>query len=581
MKSVRIAVAQINTTVGDLSGNSEKIISYLEKAVKQKVDIVTFPELAITGYPPKDLLNKRKFIEDNISALKKIKDRTKNITAVIGFVNKENEKIYNSAAIVKDGKICGVQNKIHLPNYDVFDEKRYFSQGEKSIIFTSTELSFGVSICEDIWIRGYPTKTQAEAGANILINISASPYHMSKPAFREKMLKGRCRENSSFLIFNNLVGGQDDLVFDGNSMIINPKGEILNKAKLFEEDFIWYDIEVDEKKEKTEAEEKRKIRNLAEKRIRFIPIEFSLKKRRGVVKRKRGIQSPKSLPKAQSKYEEIYNAIVLGVKDYVHKNGFKKVVIGLSGGIDSSLVATIAVDALGCRNVLGISMPTSISSSHSIEDAQKLAENLSIKYKVIEIQKIFETYLTVLSPIFKGRKWDVTEENLQARIRGNILMAVSNKFGYLLLTTGNKSELSVGYATLYGDMAGGLAVISDVPKTMVYKLAKYRNSISHKELIPRRCLTKPPSAELRPNQKDTDSLPKYEVLDKILHLYVEEEKCLDEIIKAGIDEKIAREIILKIDGNEYKRQQAPPGIRITPKAFGSGRRIPITNKYRG
>lgn len=585
MRIARVGIAQINTTVGDLSGNSEKIIHCIEKARNRSIDIIVFPELSITGYPPKDLLLKEKFIKDNLSELQRIKRKTQNIMAVVGFVNEDCGKIYNSAAILHNKKVCAIQNKIHLPNYDVFDEMRYFTKGEESLLFSSKEICFGVSICEDIWIPGYPIRIQAEEGAEILINISASPYHIGRPAFREKMLRGSCRENSAALVFNNLVGGQDDLVFDGGSMIIGYNAQVLENGKLFDEDFIWCDINLDEIQKARLLKRGNKNRTLSKENTLSaisLPADFKCRKiKPGDLKGGKCLKETKNLSPSFLKNQEIYNALVLGVRDYVRKNGFKKAVLGLSGGIDSSLVAVIASDALGSKNVTGIAMPTSISSSHSIEDAKLLAKNLAINFEIVRLQSIFDEYLKILSPLFKDLKWGVTEENIQARIRGNILMALSNKFGYLLLTTGNKSELSVGYATLYGDMAGGLAVISDVPKTMVYSLARHRNLSEGKEMIPHRCLTKAPSAELSPDQKDSDSLPAYSVLDKILNLYVEKDRSLEEIVKHGIDEKTVKEVILKIDGNEYKRQQAAPGIRITSRAFGSGRRIPITNKYRG
>ncbi len=577
MKTIRVAIAQINTTVGNISGNSERIIDSIKRAKKESVNIITFPELAITGYPPKDLLIKRKFIKENISALDKIRSASSNISVVVGFVNFSKGNIYNSAALIQNKKLSAVQNKIHLPNYDVFDEKRYFTPAEKSIVFSSGTLGIGISICEDIWIKGFPVKNQALAGAQILINISASPYHAGRPAFRRKMLPARCRETKSALVFNNLVGGQDDLVFDGNSMIIGHRGNTLREAKSFCEDFIWADIDFEEIGKSRSTATGKKCSAIIP-----VSVNFNIKKKKSAANgQQRRAAKKKALSLSLIKTEEIYNALVLGVKDYVRKNGFSKAVLGLSGGIDSSLVAVIARDALGSENVTGIAMPTSISSSHSVEDAEKLAKNLAVNFKIIKIQSVFDEYLKLLSPVFKGLKWGVAEENIQARIRGNLLMALSNKFGCLLLSTGNKSELSVGYATLYGDMAGGLAVISDVPKTLVYRLARYRNRVTGKDIIPRRCITKPPSAELSPDQKDTDSLPEYEVLDRILHLYVEEDRSLEEIVKLGVDRKTAREVILKIDGNEYKRQQAAPGIRITSRAFGSGRRIPITNKYRG
>ena len=586
MKYIRAGIAQINTTVGDLTGNTRKIIKFIREARKFNINLITFPELAITGYPPKDLLLKTKFIKENQQRLNDIVKETRGIIAVVGFVHEEGD-VFNSAAVIQDRKIIGIQHKIHLPNYGVFDEKRYFQAGKETIVFKTDILDFGVSICEDIWVPGFPTEDQCHAGAEMIINISASPYHIGKPEFRKNMCMTRASDNIVYLLFNNLVGGQDDLVFDGKGLIIHCDGYVLNQGKLFKEDLVFCDLDLEDVKRS----------RLRDPRARSFKPEQEDSKVKTVIsggktsitKEKRGMKidigrNPflaKKTVAENNPFKEVYDALVLGVADYVNKNGFKKVIIGLSGGIDSSLTAAIAVDALGADNVLGISMPSHITSGHSIEDAEELAGNLKIKLKNIPIFEIYKSYLETLSPSFKGTKQDVTEENIQARIRGNILMAFSNKFGYLLLTTGNKSELSMGYATLYGDMAGGFAVISDVPKTLVYEISRYRNSISKKPVIPKRCLTKEPSAELRPNQKDTDSLPDYNILDGILHLYVELDKSIDEIVAFGYEKKTARDVINRVDRNEYKRQQAAPGIRITPKAFGSGRRIPITNKYRG
>ena len=584
MKYLRAGIAQINTTVGDLDYNTKKIIEFIRRAKKLKINLVTFPELAITGYPPKDLLLKTKFIKDNEKRLFDIVGETEGIIAVVGFAHEAGD-VFNAAAVIHDRKIIGIQHKIHLPNYGVFDEKRYFQAGIETFIFKTDVVDFGVSICEDIWVTGFPTEDQSRAGAELVVNISASPYHMGKPDFRKNMCITRTSDNVINLLFNNLVGGQDDLVFDGKSFIIGCEGQLLAEGKLFKEDLIFSDIDLEDVKRSRLRDPR--SRSLLHKPENSNVITVISKGRTKLSKEKirEGLDITKNPFLVKKKvieenpFEEVYAALVLGVADYVRKNGFKKVVIGLSGGIDSSLTATIAVDALGADNVLGISMPSHISSSHSIEDARELAKNLKIKLEKSKIYEIYKSYIETLSPAFKKTKQDVTEENIQARIRGNILMAVSNKFGYLLLTTGNKSELSMGYATLYGDMAGGFAVLSDVPKTLVYELSRYRNSIS--PVIPERSLTQEPSAELRPNQKDTDSLPDYNILDGILHLYVELDKSIEEIVALGYDERTARNVINKVDGNEYKRQQAAPGIRITPKAFGSGRRIPITNKYRG
>ena len=586
MKYIRAGIAQINTTVGDLDGNTRKIIQFIKEAKRLKINLITFPELAITGYPPKDLLLKTKFIKENQQRLQDIVKETEGIIAIVGFVHDDGD-VFNSAAVIHDRKIIGIQHKIHLPNYGVFDEKRYFKAGRETFVFETDTVVFGVSICEDIWVPGFPTENQCHAGAELIINISASPYHIGKPDFRKNMFMTRASDNIVNLIFNNLVGGQDDLVFDGNGLLIDCSGNTIAEGKLFKEDLVFSDISLEDVK-------RTRLRDPRAREFQQKPENFNVSK---VISRgKTRISTDRKLKQLDVRknpflvkkrvvekdpFKEIYDALVLGVGDYVRKNGFKKVVIGLSGGIDSSITATIAVDALGAENVVGIAMPSHISSRHSLEDAQELAKNLKIKLEKIPIYEVYKSYIGTLFPVFKGTKPGITEENLQARIRGNILMAFSNKFGYLLLTTGNKSELSMGYTTLYGDMAGGFAVISDVPKTLVYELSKYRNSMSKKPQIPERCLTKEPSAELRSNQKDTDSLPDYNILDGILHLCVELDKSIEEIVALGYEEKIVKDVVIRVDRNEYKRQQAAPGIRITPKAFGSGRRIPITNKFRG
>lgn len=530
---MKVAIAQINSTVGDLEGNKKKIIEYTEKAKKQNADMVIFPELVITGYPPKDLVLKPSFISNNKEILDEIVEKTRDIASIIGFIDFNGNKLYNSAAIIKDGELIGTQNKTHLPNYDVFDEKRYFTPSHETHVFELNGSKLGVNICEDIWVDEGPCRVQAKMGAKLIINISASPFHVGKINDRKKLLSKRAKENNVTVIYCNIVGGQDDLVFDGGSCIFNPNGDLFAQTKRFDEDLVISDLEIAQK-----------------------------------------------LPAGMSSVEEIYHALILGIRDYIKKNGFQKVVIGLSGGIDSALTAALAVKALGVENVLGISMPSKITSKASIEDAEILARNLGIAFKIIPIYEVVEVYTKVLAEEFNGTKQGTAEENLQARIRGNILMALSNKFNYIVLTTGNKSELSVGYATLYGDMAGGLAAISDVPKTIVYELVNYINTLEREEVIPKNIILKEPTAELREGQKDSDDLPLYEILDPILHAYIEENKSWSEIAAMGFDEKIVNDVIRRIDLNEYKRHQAPIGIKITPRAFGSGRRMPITNKYR-
>jgi NAD+ synthase (glutamine-hydrolysing) len=528
---MKIALAQPNLTVGDLDGNTAKITAFIERA-KGKADLVVFPELSIVGYPPKDLLLKHSFLVENQRRLDEIIDGTKGISAVVGFVEGRGRKIYNSAAFIVDGELVGTQAKMHLPNYDVFDEKRYFQPAEKCEVFELNGRLLGINVCEDIWVDGGPCEIQADAGADYIINISASPFNVGKNQERLDLLAKRARENGVPIAYCNLVGGQDDLVFDGGSCFVENNRGIL-QGERFREDLVFNEPF----------------------RARTPPITDPI--------------------------EEIYQALVLGIRDYTRKNGFKKAVIGLSGGIDSSLTAALAVDALGAENVVCVFMPSEITSPENAVDARALAENLGVELRVVPITVAVNAYEKMLSEEFRETKRDVAEENIQARIRGNILMALSNKFGYLVISTGNKSEMAVGYTTLYGDMAGGFAAISDVPKTMVYSLTRYINSKAGKILIPQRILEKEPSAELRPGQRDIDDLPPYEILDPILKAYIEDNRSTDEIVAMGFDRSIVVDVIRRVDGNEYKRHQAPLGIRVTTKAFGSGRRMPITNKYRG
>jgi NAD+ synthase (glutamine-hydrolysing) len=486
------------------------------------------------------------------------------------------DDIYNAAALLHDGRMVGVYHKIYLPNYGVFDEDRYFHSGTEFLVFDLNGTTIGVNICEDIWYPGDPTRAQClEGKAQLIVNISSSPYHAGKMHFRQRMLATRAWDYSTIVAYVNLVGGQDELVFDGGSMVIDQSGELLSVAKSFEEDLLVVDLDMDQvllHRLHDPRRRKEKLTPLAEGQLRRIPLS-PLKKRPKA-------SLPPRPPVSAGRLEEIYRALVLGTKDYVRKNGFKKVVLGLSGGIDSALTAAIAVDGLGKESVVGVAMPSMYSSRESLEDARALAENLEMELQVIPIGEVFQTYLKTLKGSFKGKKPDVAEENLQARIRGNLLMALSNKFGWLVLTTGNKSEMGVGYCTLYGDMAGGFAVIKDVPKTLVYELASYRNKLGPTPAIPLRVMEKPPSAELRPHQKDTDSLPPYDLLDPVLQAYVEEDQCLDLILKKGFRRKMVEEVIRKVDLNEYKRRQAPPGVKITSRAFGKDRRLPITNRYR-
>lgn len=574
LRKLRIALAQINSVVGDLRGNVRKIISYIKKARSLRADIIAFPELAVTGYPPEDLLLKPQFVEDNINSLKEIQSASKNIITIVGFVD-DKDGLFNAAAVISNGKSVDVYHKKHLPNYGVFDEFRYFKAGRRYTVYDIGGVTIGINICEDIWHERGPAKVQALSGAEIIININASPYHMGKVLFRENLVSTRVSECRAAIVYVNMVGGQDELVFDGASFITDSSGEVIARGKQFSEELITSDIEIHDAKERFSGKEKRELKNLVSEgegiekiRIRFTPIKG----------RKVGLKSRMS--SRMSDMEEVYSALLLGTRDYVHKNGFNGVVIGISGGVDSALVAAIAADALGKKNVKGLFMPSQYTSEESYEDAYALAGNLGVEIISIPIDNIFKAYLKTLADNFKDMKPDTTEENLQARIRGNILMAFSNKFGWLVLTTGNKSEMSVGYATLYGDMAGGFAVIKDVPKTMVYDLCKWKNEKEGRAVIPERILWKEPSAELKPDQRDTDTLPPYPVLDPVLKAYIEEDKSFNEIITQGCELECAKKVINMVDHSEYKRRQAPPGIKITPRAFGKDRRFPITNKYK-
>ncbi|MCM8760282.1 MAG: NAD+ synthase [Candidatus Omnitrophica bacterium] len=552
MGNIRIGIGQINPTVGDIKGNCEKIIEYIKKAEEKQIDILSFPELSITGYPPEGLLLNSSFIKENIKAVSSIEKIVGNTVVIVGFVDVKGDFLYNSAGILYNQKRVATYYKTPLQDYGVFDEKRYFKEGNNPFVINLGGISFGVNICEDIYIEG-PLKQQVKKGAKLIFNISASPYHIGMKE-REEIIKTQCLKNNIWLCYTNLAGGQDEIVFDGRSFIVDNNGNLMYKAPPFKEGLFIVDISLNIAVENTKPDY-------------FLSHQF--------VEARSSISITKY--EELSEEEEVYLALMTGLKDYVLKNGFKKVVLGLSGGIDSSLVATIASDALGSENVIGVFMPSRYSSKESEEDARVLAENLKIKFLNIPIDSIFTSYLETLSPVFSGKKPDITEENIQARIRGNLLMALSNKFGYLVLTTGNKSEISVGYATLYGDTAGGFAVLKDVYKTQVYKLARYRNSIS--KVIPERIFTKAPTAELKPGQKDQDTLPPYEILDGILKEYIEKDRSIEEIVKAGFDEEVVKKVLQMVDKSEYKRRQSPPGPKITSKALGKERRMPITNRF--
>ncbi len=564
---LRIAMAQINSSVGDFEGNKRKIIDCIDQAKSIKADIIAFPELAITGYPPQDLLFNTKFIETNLEVLNGIVTESNDITSIIGFVDKDqNDNIYNSAAIISDKTLQGVYHKIHLPNYGVFDEKRYFSKGSKNKLIVLGKTKIGVSICEDIWHPNGPILEQALQGAQLSININGSPYHAGKKKVREDLLKSHSINHQLFIGYINMVGGQDELVFDGNSMLLNPNGEIIAQANQFEEDLVFTDLKINEPK--LDREKPLVTQHVINESIQ---LSDDLTQNKPVLQRNSPVQ--------YDQIGEIYAALVLGTKDYVHKCGFKKVIVALSGGIDSSLVTTIAVDALGVQNVTAVSLPSKYSSQSSIDDAELLSRNLGITLHNIPINSSVNVFDKTLESYLENIEDDLTHQNVQSRIRGLIMMALSNNSGALVLTTGNKSEMAVGYATIYGDMAGGYAVIKDVPKTLVYKLAFYRNSINE-PLIPSSVLLKAPSAELKPNQKDQDYLPEYDVLDEILKEYIENENNPEEISEKGFPLELVEKIIKMVDQSEYKRQQAAPGIKITSKNFGRDRRMPISNRFR-
>jgi NAD+ synthase (glutamine-hydrolysing) len=531
----RIALGQLNLTVGDLAGNVEKMAAAAARATEAGVELVCFPELSITGYPPEDLVLRPEFVRDNLAALDELAAKTTDACPVIaGFVNRTERGLHNAAAYLAGGEVRVRYHKIVLPNYGVFDEKRYFVPGERSEQIAIGGISVGLSVCEDAWQSEGPFADYR--GVPLVTNINGSPYHRRKLEERLGALRDRAREFGGWIAYVNAVGGQDEIVFDGGSLVMGPDGVVACRAAMFEEDVLI--VDVDDAAAHTE-------------RDAVWP------------------EPP----------ESIYRALVLGLRDYVRKNGFDDVVLGLSGGIDSAFVATLAVDALGPDAVRALAMPSPFSSPESVEDAMDVASRLGMRMDVAPIDAVFDAYRSTLRPLFESRPEDVTEENVQARIRGNLLMAISNKFGSLVLATGNKSEYAVGYATLYGDMAGGFAPIKDVPKTLVYELCRWRNAEGPGEPIPERVLTKPPSAELRPDQKDTDSLPPYEELDPIIEAYVEDDLGIDEVVARGHDRATVERVVRMIDRTEYKRRQAAPGIKITPKAFGRDRRMPITNRY--
>ena len=538
---MRIALGQVDPTVGDLPGNVDLLTAWASRATEADADLIVFPELAITGYPPEDLVLRPQFVDDNLTALDALTSQTAGgCPIVVGFVDRTEAGIHNAAALVGDGSVIARYHKIKLPNYGVFDEARTFTPGEAACSVRVAGSELGLSVCEDAWKPGPPFDTYAERTTPVILNINGSPFHRGKASERVEICRDRALETGSWIVYVNAVGGQDELVFDGGSVVVRPDGTLAHHAALFEEDLLIVEIDG----ETSSAQER---------------------------------------PDWPEDLEQVYRGLVIGLRDYVRKNGFERVVLGLSGGIDSAFVAVLAADALGPEAVRTLAMPSPYSSPESLEDAQQVASSLGIELEVLEIEAVFSSYLKVLEEPFRDRKAGIAEENLQARVRGNLLMAFSNAFGSLVLATGNKSEYAVGYATLYGDMAGGFAPIKDVPKTLVYELARWRNEVAGEAAapIPRRVLDKAPSAELRPNQKDTDTLPPYEVLDTIMEAYVEDDRSPEDIITSrGLDPNLVDKVVGMIDRAEYKRRQAAPGIKITPKAFGRDRRLPITNRYR-
>ncbi len=573
MKKLRVTIAQLNPTLGDFEENLKKAKEALEVAEKDKSDVVVFPELFLSGYPPEDLVMRLSFLKENRESLEEFASLTrgKDTVCVVGFVDSD-EDVYNAAAVVKDGEILGVYRKMFLPNYSVFDEKRYFKPGDKLMVLKMGDVRVGITICEDIWNPVEPLASLSLGNnVHVVLNLSASPYYIGKPSLREKYLSVKSYDHHVALVYCNMVGAQDELVFDGGSLVVDAKGNLVARAKFFEEDVLTVDLDLEENLRTTILDPRRRHLSVSNFDVVYVETEKPKEK----VEELRG--RVEAIP---SREEEIFKALVLGLRDYVRKNGFKKVVLGLSGGMDSSFVAVVAVEALGKENVKGVLMPSMYTSKASVEDALQLANNLGMEAIILHITEVFESYLKALEKVFAGTERDITEENLQARIRGNYLMALSNKFGWLVLTTGNKSEIATGYTTLYGDMAGGFAVIKDVYKTDVYRVGRWYNEWKGREIIPRRVFEKPPSAELRPGQTDQEKLPPYEVLDEILRLYIEENLDPQEIVEKGFDKEVVLRVLEMVRRNEYKRRQAPIGPKISTRAFGRDWRMPITNGFR-
>ena len=560
-KTIRIAGAQKSFPVGAIQKNKQTILDCFEAAEEKEADILIFPELALTGYPPEDLLLRESFVGKNFAVLEELAEFSSSTSGVVGFVDrnlddnhtdKQKRDIANAAAIIQNGDVKGIYHKCFLPNYSVFDEARYFAKGNNpGNVFWYEDIGIGISICEDIWIEDGPSSQQVENGASLIININASPYDQNKTDLRRELVVKQAKKLGVPIIYLNMVGGQDELVFDGGSFVVDGKGEIIYQAQQFEEELFYIDLDLEVKEQP-----------------------------KGSILEIRQKASELDLPQSAqllSKNESLYSALKLGLFDYVSKNNFEKVLVGLSGGIDSALTATIAVDSLGSDNVVGVALPSKYNTEESLVDARLLAENLDIEFKVIEIEEIVNIFRNTLKESVNDELGQTTDENIQSRVRGNILMALSNQTGAMVVSTGNKSEMAVGYSTLYGDLAGGFALLKDLYKTEVYNLANFRNSIS--SVIPQNTIDKEPSAELRPDQFDKDSLPEYELLDEILRMYIEEDSSSEKIISMGIDENIVYDVLSKVDRNEYKRKQVAPGVKLTEKAFGKDRRMPITNTY--
>ena len=580
-RTFRLALAQINPTVGDIAGNMAKIIEYVERAREVRADLVAFPELAITGYPPEDLLFKPSFLQDNLAAMAKVAAASQGIAVLVGYVGVEPD-ISNAAGLAYDGELVDTYRKMYLPNYGVFDEDRYFRKGDTCPVYVINGVRVGVGICEDIWYPVGPMAVQREAGAELVININASPFHAGKGEHREKMIATRAADNELFVAYLNAVGGQDELVFDGASTVYDMSGSLVARAAAFREELLITDLAIEAvfssrlRDPRLRKENPTILREIGASKL----IHVSDVGAQALFNKR--VPSPVKPPSPMlGSVEEVYRALVLGTHDYLAKTGFSKAVIGLSGGVDSALTATVAVDALGSNNVVGVAMPSRYSSEGSISDALDLAGNLGIELLTVPIEPAHIAFADMLEPYFRDTEPNVAEENVQSRIRGNVLMTLSNKFGWIVLTTGNKSEMAMGYATLYGDMAGGFAVLKDVPKTLVYQLCEWRNKHGEpKNPISSAIITKPPSAELKEGQIDQDSLPPYDLLDPVVKAYVEEDISYEEMVAKGFDPKIVSQVISNVDRNEYKRRQAPPGVKITPRAFGKDRRLPIVNRYR-